>query len=70
MPTKPKIRAVRALEAIEPPRPVVTRLSEADEAVDKFGHTSFRVRDQPFVVMGEGPDGNGSMTIETDGDAA
>ena len=37
MPTKPKIRAVRALEAIEPPRPVVTRLSEADEAVDKFG---------------------------------
>ncbi|MCX7570245.1 MmcQ/YjbR family DNA-binding protein [Tumebacillus sp. DT12] len=34
-------------------REICMRLPEVAEAVDKFGHTSFRVKDKPFVIMGE-----------------
>lgn len=37
------------------------------EAVDKFGHVSFRVRDKPFVMIGEGK-GLGSLSIKSDVD--
>ena len=64
MPPKPKIRTAQALEALERLRPIVDALQETEEAVDKFGHTSFRVRDKPFVILGEGYDRNGSMAIK------
>ncbi|TCP53425.1 putative DNA-binding protein (MmcQ/YjbR family) [Tumebacillus sp. BK434] len=38
-------------------REIALRLPEATEAVDKFGHTSFRVQDKPFVMMGESAKG-------------
>ncbi|MDN4095002.1 MmcQ/YjbR family DNA-binding protein [Brevibacillus agri] len=35
-------------------RKLAVRLPEVTEQVDGFGHTSFRVSDKPFVIMGEG----------------
>lgn len=35
-------------------RELAIRLPEVTEKVDSFGHTSFRVNDKPFVLMGEG----------------
>lgn len=39
---------------------------EVTEAVDGFGHTSFRVKDKPFVMMGEGAAAGPGMSIKTD----
>lgn len=64
MPPRPKIRATQALDAVGRLRPIVSALPETEEAVDRFGHTSFRVRDKPFVILGDGKDGNGSMAIK------
>ena len=46
-------------------RGVVSGFPEVAEAVDKFGHTSFRVRDKPFLILGEGAKGP-SLSIKTD----
>lgn len=51
------VRSETGLAAIETIRGFVDRFPEVDEAVDKFGHTSFRVRDKPFVMLGEGESG-------------
>lgn len=40
-------------------------LPEVEEAIDKFGHTSFRVRDKPFVILGEQGD-QPSLSIKSD----
>ena len=48
------LRSAEALEAIARLRDVCGALTHVSEAVDGFGHTSFRVRDKPFVIMGEG----------------
>ncbi|WP_328087748.1 MmcQ/YjbR family DNA-binding protein [Fictibacillus sp. B-59209] len=37
---------------------------EVKEHVDGFGHTSFRVKDKPFVIMGENEQGT-SLAIKT-----
>ncbi|SFD39427.1 Predicted DNA-binding protein, MmcQ/YjbR family [Bacillus sp. OV194] len=37
---------------------------EVTEHVDGFGHTSFRVKDKPFVIMGENEQGT-SLAIKT-----
>ena len=60
-----RVRSPQGLHAIERLRKVVERLPEATEAVDKFGHTSFRVRDRPFVMIGEGK-GEGSLAIKSE----
>jgi len=44
---------------------MVTPLPEVEEAVDKFGHTSFRVRDKPFVILGEQSD-KPSLSVKSD----
>jgi len=58
------IRAAEGLLAVERVRDLTEDLPEVTEAVDKFGHTSFRVRDKPIVMMGEGNQGP-SMAIKT-----
>lgn len=58
--------APAALAAIERLRPVVAALPEVDETVDKFGHTTFRVRDKPFVFVGNGRADEGSLSIKSD----
>ena len=37
---------------LEQLRGICLRLPEVVEAIDGFGHTSFRVRNKPFVMMG------------------
>lgn len=44
---------------------MVTSFPEVDEAIDKFGHTSFRVRDKPFVILGEQGD-RPSLSLKSD----
>ncbi len=53
--TEPKggITTEAALAVLERLRQVAGELPEVVEAVDKFGHVSFRVRDRPFVIMEE-----------------
>lgn len=40
--------------AIERLRETVAGLPEVVEKIDKFGHVAFRVRDKPFVMIGNG----------------
>ncbi len=53
--TKPKggITSKAALAVLARVREVACSLPAVVEAVDKFGHVSFRVRDKPFVIMEE-----------------
>lgn len=51
------------LAALDRLRKAVAGHPDVVEAVDKFGHTSFRVKDKPFVMMGEGKNGPG-MSIK------
>ncbi|MNR27714.1 hypothetical protein D3C85_1449990 [compost metagenome] len=39
-------------------------LPEVEEKVDGFGHTTFRIKDKPFVFMGE-TDGHVSTSLKT-----
>jgi predicted DNA-binding protein (MmcQ/YjbR family) len=45
-------------------RDICMDFPEVTEGVDKFGHTSFRIKDKPFVMLGEYA-GNISMSIKT-----
>ena len=65
-PKHPPLTAPQAWRAIERLRPTVADLSEVTEETDEFGHVSFRVRDKPFVIFGNGRDGEGSMSIKSD----
>ena len=60
-----RVRSVAGLEAIERVRGMVAELADVKEAVDKFGHTSFRVGDKPFVILGEGSEGP-SLSIKAE----
>lgn len=60
------VNAPEALAAIERVREIVTDLPEVTEGVDGFGHVSFRVRDKPFVIVGNGREGEGSLSIKSD----
>lgn len=40
-------------------RRICAELPEAVEKIDGFGHTTFRVKDKSFVMMGEGEKGGG-----------
>ena len=64
-PPEKRVRSQQGLDAIARLREVVDGLPEATEAIDKFGHTSFRVRDKPFVMIGDGQ-GAGSLAIKSD----
>lgn len=60
-----QIRSPAGLKVLERVRGITSRLPEVTEAIDKFGHTSFRVRDKPFVIMGEESEGP-SLSLKTD----
>jgi len=60
-----KIQSPEGVAMVRRVREAVSDFPEVAEAIDKFGHTSFRVRDKPFVIMGEGVDGP-SLSIKTD----
>lgn len=48
-------------------RKICSELPEAEEKIDGFGHTTFRVRDKSFVMMGEGEKGwGGNCNIKSD----
>ncbi|NNF13601.1 MAG: MmcQ/YjbR family DNA-binding protein [Gemmatimonadetes bacterium] len=57
--------APAAIAAIERLRETVAGLPEVVEKIDKFGHVAFRVRDKPFVLIGNGK-GDGSLAIKAD----
>ncbi len=59
------LHSAEALFTVDRLRKVVAHLPEVEEAVDKFGHTSFRVRDKPFIMLGDGEKGAG-MSIKSD----
>lgn len=63
---KERVRAPHALAAIDRLRGTVAGLPEVTEAIDGFGHVSFRVRDKPFVIVGNGAEGEGSLAIKAD----
>jgi predicted DNA-binding protein (MmcQ/YjbR family) len=46
-------------------RGVAAPLPEVEEKIDGFGHTTFRVKDKPFVFVGEREEGL-SMSVKTD----
>ncbi|MGG1658316.1 MmcQ/YjbR family DNA-binding protein [Brevibacillus sp. NRS-1366] len=46
-------------------RKIAMLLPEVTEQVDAFGHTSFRVNDKPFVMLGEGGPEGPSLSIKT-----
>ncbi|ARU62133.1 phosphoribosylglycinamide formyltransferase [Tumebacillus avium] len=58
-----QVTSERGLTLLGQVREIAMRLPEVIEAVDKFGHTSFRVNDKPFVMMGEG-DGETSLSLK------
>jgi predicted DNA-binding protein (MmcQ/YjbR family) len=60
------VRSPLALEALDRLRPVAMALPEVVEATDGFGHISFRVRNKPFVIVGHGHAGEGSLSIKSD----
>lgn len=47
-----RVKSPEELAILERLRGICGRLPEVKEAVDGFGHTSFRVRDRPFAMMG------------------
>jgi predicted DNA-binding protein (MmcQ/YjbR family) len=59
-----QIRSKRGLDILTQVREICMRLPEVAEGMDSFGHTSFRVTDKPFVMMGE-KDANQSLAIKT-----
>ena len=62
---RPQIRSEAGKQAVARAREIALELPEATEAIDKFGHTSFRVRDKPFVILGEDEQGP-SISIKSD----
>lgn len=61
----PRERSERELELIAEVQRIAAALPDVDVAVDGFGHTSFRVRNKPFVMIGGGQ-GAGSLSIKSD----
>ncbi|WP_261129890.1 MmcQ/YjbR family DNA-binding protein [Bacillus sp. Marseille-Q3570] len=51
-------------ELYETIKAISTRFPQVEEHVDGFGHTSFRVKDKPFVILGEDKE-HPSLSIKT-----
>ena len=54
-----------ALDAIERLRRATAHLPEVAEGFDNLGHASFRVRDKPFLIIGQDESG-GHLSIKSD----
>lgn len=59
------IASKEGLALVDQVRKLAMRLPEVSEQVDAFGHTSFRVNDKPFVMLGEGGEEGPSLSIKT-----
>ena len=60
-----RIRSPEGKRVLATIRGFCAELSGVSEAVDAFGHTSFRIRDKPFVMLGEGEHG-ASVSVKAD----
>lgn len=58
------ITSEHGLRLVDKVRTICSRYPEVTEKIDGFGHTSFRVNDKPFVMMGEKED-IPSLSIKT-----
>jgi predicted DNA-binding protein (MmcQ/YjbR family) len=47
---------------------ITKKLPEVDVVIDGFGHTTFKVAKKPFVMIGGGHDGAGSLSVKADPD--
>ncbi|MGC5324842.1 MmcQ/YjbR family DNA-binding protein [Brevibacillus sp. SYSU BS000544] len=59
-----QIKSTRGLELLAKVREICTSFPEVEEKIDLFGHTSFRIKDKPFVMMGEKAESS-SISIKT-----
>ncbi|MFS0557649.1 MmcQ/YjbR family DNA-binding protein [Brevibacillus sp. 179-C9.3 HS] len=59
-----QISSIEGLKMVAAVRELATRLPEVTEQVDAFGHTSFRVNDKPFVILGEGGTDGPSLSVK------
>ncbi|MBD0382103.1 MmcQ/YjbR family DNA-binding protein [Paenibacillus sedimenti] len=59
-----EFKSAKGLELLDKVRSFCMKLPQVEEKVDGFGHTTFRVKDKPFVMMGEN-DGQPSMALKT-----
>jgi len=53
-----------AIQALQHVRDICSIFPLVEEHVDGFGHTSLRVKDKPFIIMGEDQEGV-SLSIRT-----
>ncbi|NNF28074.1 MAG: MmcQ/YjbR family DNA-binding protein [Gemmatimonadetes bacterium] len=51
------ISSAEGLAAVARVRQALSTLPETEERIDKFGHTTFRVRNKPIVFLGENGQG-------------
>lgn len=62
----PSIKSAKGKQLLEKVRSECIKQPEVTEAVDAFGHTSFRVKDKPFVMIGEHAEAEkASLSIKT-----
>ncbi|NRR23537.1 MmcQ/YjbR family DNA-binding protein [Brevibacillus sp. MS2.2] len=59
-----QISSIEGLKMVAAVRELAIRLPEVTEQVDAFGHTSFRVNDKPFVILGEGGTEGPSLSVK------
>jgi predicted DNA-binding protein (MmcQ/YjbR family) len=60
-------RSASELALIKKMKAITKRLPEVDIIIDGFGHTTFKVAKNPFVIIGA-HDGAGSLSIKADPD--
>lgn len=60
-----RISSKEGLALVDSVREIAMRFPEVTEQVDAFGHTSFRVNDKPFAMLGEGGPEGPSLSIKT-----
>ena len=52
-----RIKTVVGNTLLSKVREIAVKFPDVNEQVDQFGHTSFRIKNKPFVMMGETEDG-------------
>ncbi|WP_257348435.1 MmcQ/YjbR family DNA-binding protein [Pseudalkalibacillus decolorationis] len=59
-----RIQSEKGQQLLKRVRQICVQYPEIEEKVDSFGHTSFRVKDKPFVMLGEN-NNDPSIAIKT-----
>ncbi|MBX9975828.1 MmcQ/YjbR family DNA-binding protein [Cytobacillus firmus] len=60
-----QLKSQKSIETLTKVREIAIGFPATAEQVDKFGHTSFRVKDKPFVILGENEEGIPSIAMKT-----